>query len=82
MPGAKMTHGVRRKYTRPSAMMLPHDGISGGIPAPRKPRMASSSMAEAQIYVACTMSGGMVLGSTWRDRIHGKRVPAAIAAST
>src|SRR5215471_18102940 len=32
----------------PSAMMLPHDGIVGGVPAPIKERMDSTIMALAQ----------------------------------
>jgi hypothetical protein len=39
-------------------------------------------MAEAQMKVPCTMSGAMVLGSTWRISRVGVGVPTVMAAST
>jgi len=62
--------------------MLPHVGISGGVPAPRNDSADSIRMAEAQIYVACTISGGKVEGRMWRMRIFQVGAPPAIAAST
>ena len=47
---------------RPSAMMLPQVGISGGRPTPRNDRMASTRIAEAQMKVPCTISGAMRVG--------------------
>ena len=41
--------GLTCHSARPSVMMLPHDGMSGGVPAPMKDRIASITMAEAQI---------------------------------
>ena len=38
-----------RRTREPSAMMLPQDGMIGGVPAPIKDRLASISMAAAQI---------------------------------
>ena len=40
------------------------------IDRPLNDRMASTRMAEAQMKVACTMSGAIVLGSTCRNRIR------------
>ncbi len=77
-----MMPGDWKKNIRPSAMMLPQLGISGGVPAPTKLRYASKITACAQIYVACTISGGMVLGRMCRTRMRGVEVPAAIAACT
>ena len=63
-------------------MMLPHVGVCGGMPTPRNDRIASIRIAEAAMYVACTISGGTVLGRMWR-KISGKvRVPTEMAAST
>ncbi len=67
---------------RPSAMMLPQVGVSGGMPMPRKDRIASIRMAEPQMKVPCTISGAMVLGSTWRTSSVGVGVPTVMAAST
>lgn len=44
--------------------------------------MASVSMAEANTYVPCTVSGAMVLGTMWRHSSSGSGVPSASAAST
>src|SRR5215510_10512053 len=74
-PGIKMVHGAIWKKVRPCAMMLPQLGISGGTPAPRKDRPASTSMAEAHTYVACTISGASVLGRMCRANSLPVRVP-------
>ena len=58
-----MAQGLIWKLVRPSAMMLPQLGISGGVPAPRKPRAASISTAAAQMYVAWTDSRSRGVGS-------------------
>ena len=44
-----MMWGLTCQSARPSAMMLPQDGVAGGTPAPMKERIASTIMAEAQI---------------------------------
>ena len=67
---------------RPSAIMLPQLGVCAGTPTPRNDRAASISTAEAATKVACTTSGATMLGSTWRQRMTGSRVPTAWAAST
>ena len=43
-----MVHGAIWKKVLPWEMMLPQLGTSSGTPAPRKLRLASISMAEAQ----------------------------------
>jgi hypothetical protein len=63
-------------------MMLPQDGVVGGVPAPMKHRIASMIMALAHTKVACTVIGAIVLGRMWRRMIIGPLVPAATAAST
>src|ERR1700730_14997324 len=63
-------------------MMLPQLGILGGVPAPRKERIASTIIADAATKVPCTRSGGKVLGRMCRHRMRKKPVPLAKAAST
>src|SRR5262245_14039467 len=63
-------------------MMLPQDGMVGGVPAPIKERIDSTIIALAQIYVACTSIGASELGRMWRRITIGVRVPDADAAST
>ena len=77
-----MLCGKTRKRLRPSAMMFPHVGVSGGMPMPRNERIASTRIAEAQMKVPCTMSGATVFGRMWRTMSAGTRVPAMMAAST
>ena len=43
-----MIHGASWKYCRPTAMMLPQLGISGGVPTPRKLSIDSVMIAAAQ----------------------------------
>ena len=45
-------------------------------------RVASAIMADAQMKVACTISGANVFGRMCFQMITGTRVPEAIAAST
>ena len=77
-----MLCGKTRNSVRPSAMMLPHVGVCGGMPTPRNDRIASIRIADAAMYVACTISGAIVLGRTCRTSSSGVGVPTAIAAST
>ena len=63
-------------------MMLPHEGMIGGTPAPIKDKIDSVIIAEAQMYVACTVKGASVLGKIWRQISIGVRQPQEIAAST
>src|SRR4029077_16002446 len=80
MPGAKMVQGARARNRRLCAIMLPQVGISGGVPAPRKESAASIRIAEAQMYVACTIRGAIVWGSMCQMRIFQVVVPRPIAA--
>ena len=61
-------------------MMLPHVGVSGGMPSPRKLKIASSKIAEPQMNVPWTISGASVLGKTCHQRILCVGVPTDIAA--
>ncbi len=44
--------------------MVPHSGVGGWAPMPRKPSAAASRMALENDSVAWTMSGAMQFGST------------------
>src|SRR4029079_18389805 len=48
-PGMKMLCGYWLNCARPSGMMLPQGGMSGGSPTPRKDRIASTRIAAAQM---------------------------------
>ena len=47
--GKNTMKGFTCQSARPSAMMLPQDGMVGGVPAPMKDRIASTIMALAQM---------------------------------
>ena len=47
--GKKTMEGLTCQSVRPSAMMFPHEGMMGGVPAPMKDRIDSVIIAEAQI---------------------------------
>jgi hypothetical protein len=49
--GNAIIWGLICHNARPSAMMLPHEGIEGGTPAPMKDKLASARIARPQIYV-------------------------------
>src|SRR5690606_26548675 len=55
----------------------PHDGWGGCRPSPRNDRLASAMMAVAMVMVACTISGGMMLGRMWRTMMRVSDAPSA-----
>src|SRR6185312_14931068 len=63
-------------------MILPQVGVSGLMPAPRKDRIASVRIADAQKFVPCTINGATVFGNRCRHMILGSAEPTEIAAST
>ncbi|MCY1188793.1 hypothetical protein D9M73_299530 [compost metagenome] len=62
--------------------MVPHSGVGGCTPRPRKPRAAASRMAEEKLKVACTIRGAMQLGNTVMNIRRGRPAPARRAAVT
>ncbi len=48
--------------SRASASMVPHSGVGGWAPMPRKPSAAASRMAFEKLSVAWTISGARQLG--------------------
>ena len=53
-------------YTRPSPSMLPHAGVGGWIPRPRKDRNDSRTITWATWSVAMTTMGETRFGRIWR----------------
>ena len=62
--------------------MLPHAGVGGWMPKPRKLIAASATMNEENWRLATTMIDGATLGSTWRKSSRARPVPRAAAACT
>ncbi len=56
------------------------DGAGAFRPTPRKLSPASVRIAEAEMEVACTISGASVLGRMWRKSSFGVLVPPAVTS--
>src|SRR5690606_40090728 len=61
-PGKVTTHQARWMNSRASASIVPHSGVGGWTPMPRKPRAAASRIAAEKARVAWTISGARQLG--------------------
>src|SRR5690606_36501959 len=81
-PGTSMVHGAWERNTRDSESMPPHDGISGGAPAPRNDNVASPNTASAKTKLVWTITGERQLGVMCRNRIRDVLDPIDSAAST
>ena len=68
--------------SRPSDTMEPHAGVGGGIPAPRKLRVASSRMTIPTWRVATIISVFMMPGNICMNKILGVDAPATLAKDT
>ena len=75
-PGNRMMRGAIGKKARPSAIMLPQLGISGGVPAPRKRQDRLGQHRGGANVGRLHDQRGMQFGSTWRMRMSGSRVPS------
>ncbi len=62
--------------------MLPHAGVGGCTPKPRKLMAASATMNCENCRLATTMIDGATLGSTWRKSSRARPTPSAAAAWT
>src|SRR5437016_11483373 len=62
--------------------MPPQLGVGGGMPAPRKLRLASAKMAAPAVSEAWTRIVLMIFGSTWAVAIRAELAPTARALST
>src|SRR5205807_2520858 len=65
-PGKVEIHHALSRYSRPSWIIPPHDGVGGWMPRPRKESVASSTIARASSSVATTTSDESTLGRMWR----------------
>src|SRR5579883_46916 len=80
--GRKASHGAMSRLSRPSPIMLPHDGAGGGTPRPRKERAPSTTMVTATPSRKKATSGRATLGSSSRSRMRLWVAPSARAAVT
>src|SRR5216684_1254257 len=62
--------------------MLPHAGVGGWTPKPRKLIAASATMKDENWRLATTMMEGATFGSTCRRRRRTRLIPSAAAACT
>ena len=64
-PGKTVVHGALSQYAprNASAIIVPHSGVGGCAPKPRKPSAAVSRVAVAMLSVPCTISGVKALGT-------------------
>src|SRR5207253_3202930 len=67
IPGNVTTHQALRMNSRASASIVPHSGVGGCAPMPRKPSAAAFRMASEKDNAACTISGAVTLGSMTRN---------------
>ena len=74
-PGSHHPPGPERMNSRASASIVPHSGVGGWAPMPRKPSAAASRMALETQSVACTMSGARQFGRIGRE--HQPQRPGA-----
>jgi hypothetical protein len=81
-PGQTEIHHAESRYSRPSWIMPPHDGVGGWIPSPRKDRVASSTIARASSSVATTIKVDVTFGRMWRMSTRGTDPPRARIALT
>src|SRR4030095_15249013 len=79
-PENVVSHGQHLMYWRASLRMLPQLGVGGGMPSPRKDRLASVRMAVAMYRVPTTTSAYRALGNTWRAITRSCPLPRARAA--
>ena len=61
-PGIKETHQAETRIPLPSAHIEPHEGIGGGMPAPKKLRVASRVITVPTLKVAKTIKLFSTLG--------------------
>src|SRR5690606_631004 len=81
-PGNVTTHQARMMNSRASASIVPHSGVGGCAPMPRKPRAAASRMALEKDRVAWTMSGAVQFGRMVLNIRRNLLAPATLAAVT
>src|SRR6056297_2781210 len=82
-PGNRKTHHCPDAMKRaPSATRMPHSGVGGRTPRPRKDRPAAFRTAQPRFTEACTTRGEAMLGSRNTIRMRPCPDPPTRAAST
>ena len=80
MPGKSEIHQAEASMPRPSSTITPQAGCGGGMPTPRKLRVASRMMALPTCRLASTSKEGTRLGSTCRPMMRAGEHPAMRAS--
>ncbi len=81
-PGQIASQEPSYMYVRPSQLSMPPQlGAGGGIPTPRKLRLASARILPATDTLKATIMTGITLGRTCRQSMCGVEEPMALAAS-
>ena len=81
-PGITASHHALAMWLRPSATIWPHDGVGGGMPAPRKLSEASTMMTKPMCSVSRTMNVFMTFGTMWTSMILKLEQPCTRASDT
>src|SRR5436190_5523900 len=81
-PDSVSTQGARWKYSRPSAMIVPSDGLGGCTPSPMKLNPASMTIPKATPSANWTKSGAAIFGRISRQRMLNVDWPINWAAWT
>src|SRR5215471_5188211 len=80
-PGKSEIHHACTRYSRPAAIIDPHAGAGGGMPAPIKLSAASATTTKPTWDVASTITVGSTFGHRWRKTMRDHGAPSARAAS-
>ena len=79
--GKRVIHqSPEKRNSLPTLISVPSEGVVGGIPWPRKLKVASAIMARARPIVAMTRTGRSVLGKICRKMIVIFGYPIRLAA--
>src|SRR5690606_8695121 len=81
-PGNVACHHISGKYTRPSAIIVPHSGVGGCAPKPRKPKLAPVKITKPISNVAFTIMVEIQLGNTSIKAIRHLLAPRPSDANT
>src|SRR5262249_18484683 len=81
-PGKREYHHAEFMYCRPSATIAPQVGVGGGIPAPRKLKIASVMITHPTCRVSITTNVLATLGKMCHAMMQRLEVPIVCEALT
>ena len=81
-PGMTAIHQDESIYSLPCATMLPHAGLGGGIPTPRKLKVDSARIIPPVPNVATTMVVFIIPGIRCFIIMRAGEAPATLAKAT